>query len=311
LVNPTRIFSYALFALIALCSLSHAATALEENTTITKYDIQMYIEYNKVLVESDMRFKYFTSTNFSIELPYDARKIINSVDGFKYPAILDANDLVFNLKNSRRLTYSYITNDLLDGDSLITTITTPYPTDLLHVKVNLPEGAVLGKPLNKGAVSGRSVYPASAKLETDGTTISASWDFENVEVGDEIALYVSYKKPLRYIVPTIIILAALILILVSAVFIIYRKKGKKTKQIEKQEHKEIHVSPGIENHLKEDEEQVINLLKLKEGKCEQGTLRVATGFSKAKLSMLLKELEERKIIHKEKSGKKNLVYLKT
>jgi uncharacterized membrane protein len=67
---------------------------------------------------------------------------------------------------------------------------------------------------------------------------------------------------------------------------------------------------NIENHLKEDEEQVVNILKQREGNCEQGTLRVITGFSKAKLSGLLMELEARKIVHKEKRGKKNLVFLK-
>ena len=66
----------------------------------------------------------------------------------------------------------------------------------------------------------------------------------------------------------------------------------------------------IEKHLKEDEEQVITILKNKQGSCEQGTLRVITGFSKAALSRLLSELEARKIIHKEKRGKKNLVFLK-
>jgi uncharacterized membrane protein len=54
----------------------------------------------------------------------------------------------------------------------------------------------------------------------------------------------------------------------------------------------------------------VTILREREGKCEQGTLRVITGFSKAKLSGLLKELDERRIVHKEKRGKKNLVFLK-
>jgi uncharacterized membrane protein len=274
---------------------------------ISSYDIQMYIEYNKVLVESDIYFDYPTTVNFSIALPYDARKIVNSVDGFTYPAMLDENLLLFSVKNATHLTYSYITNELLDGNSLVSSVTVPFDTDLLDIKVNLPEGSVLGKPLRKGAVQGRSVYPASANLETDGRSISASWEFEDVKDEDEIALYVSYKKPLRYVFPTVLIIAALILISGSLVFLLRRrKKERKPSHVTPAD-----VKPGIENHLKEDEEQVVNLLKLKEGRCDQGTLRVATGFSKAKLSMLLKELEERKIIHKEKSGKKNLVYLKT
>ena len=68
--------------------------------------------------------------------------------------------------------------------------------------------------------------------------------------------------------------------------------------------------PNILKHLKEEEQQIIRVLQQKEGKCEQGTLRVVTDFSKAHLSRLLMELEARKIIHKEKKGKKNLVFLK-
>ncbi|MFO8016290.1 MAG: hypothetical protein R6U32_04245 [Candidatus Woesearchaeota archaeon] len=100
-------------------------------------------------------------------------------------------------------------------------------------------------------------------------------------------------------------------------------KKEDKKENKKEEGDEIHDTGGIppqkpvetekgsfEGHLKEDEEQVVNILKQREGRVEQGTLRIITGFSKAKLSGLLKELEDRKIVHKEKRGKKNLVFLK-
>ena len=65
-----------------------------------------------------------------------------------------------------------------------------------------------------------------------------------------------------------------------------------------------------EKHLKEDEKQIVNILKTREGKCEQGTLRVVSGMPKSSLSRVLKELEERNIIYKEKRGKKNMVFLR-
>ena len=79
---------------------------------------------------------------------------------------------------------------------------------------------------------------------------------------------------------------------------------------EKKSQKKSKKVADIETHLKSDEAQIIRILKRKEGNCEQGTLRVITGFSKAKLSGLLKELQARNVIHKEKRGKKNLVFLK-
>ena len=70
------------------------------------------------------------------------------------------------------------------------------------------------------------------------------------------------------------------------------------------------IDKMAEKHLKEDEKQIVNILKEREGNCEQGTLRVVSGFPKSTLSRILKELEERNIIHKEKRGKKNMVFLR-
>lgn len=65
-----------------------------------------------------------------------------------------------------------------------------------------------------------------------------------------------------------------------------------------------------EKYLKDEEKIVYKILKSREGRCEQGTLQVIMGFSKASLSRLLEEMETRGIIEKIKKGKKNLVHLK-
>lgn len=64
------------------------------------------------------------------------------------------------------------------------------------------------------------------------------------------------------------------------------------------------------SHLKEEEQQIVQVLAQREGQCEQGTLRIVTNYPKSTLSRILSELEERNIIYKEKRGKKNLVFLK-
>jgi len=63
-------------------------------------------------------------------------------------------------------------------------------------------------------------------------------------------------------------------------------------------------------HLKEDEVIVINVLRMKGGSCSQSTLRIATDFSKARLSRILSELEERSVVYKEQRGRKNIITLK-
>jgi uncharacterized membrane protein len=68
---------------------------------------------------------------------------------------------------------------------------------------------------------------------------------------------------------------------------------------------------NVERYLKEDERIVVNVLKMKHNSCTQATLRIVTDFSKARLSRILSELEERGVIFKEQQGRKNLITLKT
>ena len=101
-----------------------------------------------------------------------------------------------------------------------------------------------------------------------------------------------------------------------------RKKTIETKKLEKKEEPKTGTVPGTvgtvepwpeyvpDKHLKEEEKQIVNIMKAREGKCEQGTLRVVSGMPKSSLSRILKELEERNIISKEKRGKKNMVFLR-
>ena len=55
---------------------------------------------------------------------------------------------------------------------------------------------------------------------------------------------------------------------------------------------------------KEDEKLIVIILKQKKGSCTQSTLLTLTNMSKASLSRLLQELEQRNIIRKEQQGNK-------
>jgi len=66
----------------------------------------------------------------------------------------------------------------------------------------------------------------------------------------------------------------------------------------------------VESYLKSDELEVIRILKVKEGSCEQGTIVTISGMSKAKVSAVLDEMEKRHVIYRKKSGKKNIVFIK-
>ena len=81
------------------------------------------------------------------------------------------------------------------------------------------------------------------------------------------------------------------------------KSGAKKNEVKK-------VDRLVDKYLKEDERLIVEALRKRQGKTKQGTLQVVTNFSKAHLSRLLKELEDRGIVQKQRSGRKNLVFLK-
>jgi DNA-binding MarR family transcriptional regulator len=78
----------------------------------------------------------------------------------------------------------------------------------------------------------------------------------------------------------------------------------------KEEISDLSMDTDVDKYLKEDERTVISILRQRGGIVSQSTLRIAGNFSKATLSRILKELEERNIIKKEQRGNKNLVILK-
>ncbi|MEF8847451.1 MAG: MarR family transcriptional regulator, partial [Candidatus Paceibacterota bacterium] len=59
-----------------------------------------------------------------------------------------------------------------------------------------------------------------------------------------------------------------------------------------------------------DQEMVINMLKENEGRMLQKDIVDKSDYSKAKISGVVKELEEKDIISKEKEGRSNKVVLK-
>lgn len=61
--------------------------------------------------------------------------------------------------------------------------------------------------------------------------------------------------------------------------------------------------------LDEDERKVLVVVKEEEG-IQQSTLKYRTGLSKTKLSMVIKDLEDKNLVTKQEDGKTNKIYIK-
>ena len=64
----------------------------------------------------------------------------------------------------------------------------------------------------------------------------------------------------------------------------------------------------VEKVMDKDESLIINIIREHEG-ITQDSLRFKTGFSKAKISLILKELENKGIIYRERFGKTYRLYI--
>ncbi len=292
-----------LFGLILL--LAANATAFEVNN----YDASFNIVKEKVVVNIDLDFDKTTDV-FKFELPKDNTALSVYLDDKQISPLLENNILKIQLNENSKISFNYVTEELIEKTNFLMNMKLNFDVDNLKIKVILPEGASLKKPIKQGDLTSGSIFPKPTKATTDGRSLVFYWNKLNLKQDAEISIFTqidSKKGNLGWILALVF---AGIIVIGLLVYIVKKKPIIKNKVIIKKEEVIIEKEYNMEKHLKEDEEQIITILKNKEGSCEQGTLRVITGFSKASLSRLLSELEARNVIHKEKRGKKNLVFLK-
>ena len=224
---------------------------------------------------------------------------------------------MIRLSSAKKIKINYLTSSLIDNGNFLASIPAKYNTTILTIKLTLEEGTSIKREKSDG-IKTPSVFPEPNEITSDGQSIILIWEKENTGT-EEFPIYVRLKQKKSYALAIIAVLTIIAVIIIVKTAPWKKKKHKKEPEEEKKEHKievkkeEPHQPKKDDDmleHLKEDEQQIVRVLKDREGSCEQGTLRVVTGFSKAHLSRLLSELEARKIVLKEKRGKKNLVFLK-
>jgi len=262
----------------------------------------LYIEFNqvgeKMLVKEVINFD--NESEIQLDIPEDARAVSVSTD-----YMLD-NDLL--KARGKNIEISYITNENLEKVKsnyyFIDKLEFGFDIQKLEIKLILDEGFVVDK---------EDIFPKPTLIGTDGRTISISWEFEDFKKEDNIPIFVVLTDIGQdfdiYLVLAVFLIV--LVLLISYFYFVRRKSVGKGAIVKKRRASKLKERDEIEAHLLESEKAVINELK-KADKNElwQKQLQLKTGFSKAKLSRVVRNLESRNLIRKIPLGNTNKVKLK-
>ena len=167
-------------------------------------------------------------------------------------------------------------------------------TDEILVKVKLPEKMGLAEKVLL------PISPSGEEMRFDGRSVIITWYLYNKDPGDLIPVRI-YYEPLTFqpinISYNLGVVLILLVIFVS-VILVYRKVSFKKSEL-------------VLSVLNENERTVIDVIKKeKKDKVDQRKIVSDSGFSKAKVSRIIKNLEERGIVESERIGRKNKIELK-
>ena len=301
--------------MIALALILPAVSSLE----ISGWSYDFHIVGYSAYVEEEIDFKGTVTGAFPLAVPEDAEGVSIYIDGEPAEYIP-----LVRLDSARNIRINYVTQSVIDNGNFLASIPAKFNISSLRVTLVLEEGTSIMKEKSDG-ISAASVFPNPDLITSDGQSIILEWEENNAAKGDKFPIYVRIKGKMDYyfyMVIAVLLIAGWAGAKKLRNKLLWKKHAKKEKEDGKEPEKTEKPAEKIEiiadekkepeflKNLKEDEKQVVRVLLMKEGSCEQGTLRIATDFSKAKLSRLLSELEDRNIVSKEKRGKKNLIFLK-
>lgn len=253
--------------------------------TSSSYNLEFNQVDDKVLVEHSISLDSIKT--ISLAVPEDAYSI--------------SSNLEYNLQNNvltifgDNIELSYITRDLLEtskeGYYLIDKIIFPSNFDTLDINLLMKEGYF---------TDSKRIFPAPSSIDSDGSQIMVHWTLQDIKQGEDLPIFVSITSPTSFTSVSV-----WILIIVLSLFIIYFFYDKVIKSRLSQK------SSQIESHLIESEKAVLSALKEADrGEMWQKQLQLKTGFSKAKLSRVIRNLESRNLVEKIPFGNTNKVRLK-
>lgn len=177
----------------------------------------------------------------------------------------------------------------------------PYPAGEQHVSMRLPIGYIV--PREKGKDESFYLSPTPQEVYSDGQQIILSWEQTGQEFPISAVMRKVITQPIAWIIATIL---SLLVAAGAVVYIVLRKPQTKVVKVKPKAKKK---PKAVVPTLIDNEQQVVNYLK-ENGQVWQKQIQQATGFSKAKVSRVIRNLEARGVIEKTPYGNTNKISLK-
>ena len=212
--------------------------------------------------------------------------------------------------SGKELEFSYVTDSDLesadDGYFFIKTVRFYSDFDSSVIRLVLDEGYF---------TDSERLFPKPSDIITDGHQITLIWNFQNVKEEDNIPIFVKIVSPAPSKFVLFSFWAVVFILAAAAVYLIFFRKKKHRETISKRKMKSRRAETAkfedIERYLVESEQIVLKKLREADrGELWQKQLQLSTGFSKAKLSRVIRNLESRNLIEKIPFGNTNKVRLK-
>lgn len=264
-------------------------------TLSASIETEYYIYENKVLVR-----QYFDlASNLELMAPKDISNLeINS----EYKLDEFPNYYLIKINSAENLSIKYITQSMIErSNGRFYFVSRNYFDKAHKVKLVLPESAILSEL--------GLLFPEPDEITSDGRSIILNWENYNEKQIIVDYEFAKQKNSIFYILIFIIILSFI------GYFIFQRKIFKN--KLEKVKVKKFKIKKekleieAIEEFLMESEKAIINgLKKADKNQLWQKQLQTITGFSKAKLSRVIRNLESRSLIQKIPFGNTNKIKLK-
>ena len=203
---------------------------------------------------------------------------------------------------SKNVTYTFFATNLIETGKRLNIFSYRFPVTTLinriKIIVKIPLGAVIADEASLEFTALKPFSPENGIKGSDGRRIFVEWNFENPKLGESITVSTIYEKIAQKeeIVDFIPLIFVFVFVFVFAIFLLFFFFRRK--DIAK-------VLPILN-----DSERAVMEVIMKSGEVvDQRKIVKATGFSKSKVSRVLKDLEERGLIKREKLGRATKVKL--